>query len=232
MSASARGTGSVTSSSPWARSNSVTNIAKANPSSDGGGGMTIADGDIEVIARIGQNLGDQLQGLDREDREAGVGGGAWQRRGGANKVSFIAVVPMFLSYWITSQGCHSCHWVCEQPPDGRAQPHDDFRELQGVLAKQTINRPATNMQTLDQVINMGPSISIIMVIIPNNKVTEKNCMLMIIIWPLQGSKYRKPQWQMARWSIFPGLVFNPPRDRSQIAISGLVMSSYSEDVYL
>ena len=54
----------------------MTNIAKANPSSDGGGGMTIADGDIEVIARIGQNLGDQLQGLDREDREAGVGGGA------------------------------------------------------------------------------------------------------------------------------------------------------------
>ena len=33
------------------------------------------------------------------------------------------------------------------------------------------NRPATYVQTLDQVIKMGPSI--VMVIIPNNKVIEQ-----------------------------------------------------------
>ena len=36
--------------------------------------------------------------------------------------------------------------------------------------KLTDNRPATYVQTLDQVIKMGPSI--IMVVIPNNKVIE------------------------------------------------------------
>ena len=85
---------------------------------------------------------------------------------------------MVLSYLITSQGCHSYHRVCEQPQEGR-RSGPDFRELQGVLTKQTINRPATYVQTLDQVIKMGPSI--IMVINPNNKVIERNCMLMITI---------------------------------------------------
>ena len=39
--------------------------------------------------------------------------------------------------------------------------------------KLTDNRPATYVQTLDQVIKMGPSI--IMVVIPNNKVIELSC---------------------------------------------------------
>ena len=66
------------------KSKSVTNLAEAaaDPSIDGGGGMAIAGGDIQVIADIGQNIGDHLQGLDLEDREAGVGGGAGQRQGG------------------------------------------------------------------------------------------------------------------------------------------------------
>ena len=66
------------------KSKSVTNLAEAaaDPSIDGGGGMVIAGGGIQVIADIGQNIGDQLQGLDLEDREAGVGGGAGHRQGG------------------------------------------------------------------------------------------------------------------------------------------------------
>ena len=61
------------------KSKSVTNLAEAaaDPSIDGGG-MAIAGGDIQVIAD--HNLGDQIQGLDLEDREAGVGAG--QRQGG------------------------------------------------------------------------------------------------------------------------------------------------------
>ena len=65
------------------KSKSVTNLAEAaaDPSIDGGG-MAIAGGDIQVID---QNIGDQIQGLDLEDREAGAGGGAGQRQGGAEE---------------------------------------------------------------------------------------------------------------------------------------------------
>lgn len=64
------------------KSKSVTNLAEAaaDPSIDGGGGMAIAGGDIQVIAD--QNIGDQIQGLDLEDREPGVGVGAGPRQGG------------------------------------------------------------------------------------------------------------------------------------------------------
>ena len=42
--------------------------------------------------------------------------------------------------------------------------------------KLTDNRPATYVQTLDQVIKMGPSI--VMVVIPNNKVLKQTLLFL------------------------------------------------------